>query len=188
MKQDKLEQFIRANRREFDAMEPPDDLWNKIKPTSSIDPKKTFKKYALRIAAAITIFLAAWFSNDLIRSFQFDHGADEMKNLSPAQMEQYQLLMEAELFYTSRINQARSDLTILAGEDKTIIRDINSDLSELDEVFEDLKNDLMDNGDNQEVIEAMIQNYRIKLDILEQMLEQLRRSEINQKNEVDHEI
>jgi hypothetical protein len=188
MKQDKLEQFVIENRRDFDILEPPENLWDKIKQTPPVKSHISWKTYALRMAAAITIFLVAWFSNDLVKSHYAGKQKDKTTNLGQEQMEQYQLLMEAELYYASRINQARVDLTQLAGNDKTILRDINTDLMELDEVFEDLKDDLMDNGDNQEVIEAMIQNYRIKLDILEQMLQQLQQSETHQKNEEDHEI
>ena len=53
---------------------------------------------------------------------------------------------------------------------------LNLDLVELEGVFEDLKKDLKDDSDNQEVIEAMIQNYRIKLEILEEMLLQLNKT------------
>jgi len=40
-------------------------------------------------------------------------------------------------------------------------------------VYEELKNDLDDHAANQEIIEAMIQNYRLRLGILEQILAQL---------------
>ena len=52
--------------------------------------------------------------------------------------------------------------------------DIKRDLSELDAIFLELKKDLNDNANNQEVIEAMIQNYMMKLEILEDMLEQIK--------------
>jgi hypothetical protein len=42
--------------------------------------------------------------------------------------------------------------------------------------------DLMDNIANEQIIEAMIQNYRIKLDILEGILSELK-NENNQYNE-----
>ncbi len=84
--------------------------------------------------------------------------------------EQMQMLMEAEVFYTSQINTAQEEFIMLSGDNKELIADIKYDLSELDKVFEELKNDLKENGDNQEVIEAMIQNYRIKLQILNEML------------------
>ena len=60
------------------------------------------------------------------------------------------------------------------------------ELVDLDQVYNDLKEDLKDNAANEEVIEAMIQNYRLKLDILEEMLVVLKQSNESQ-NEKEHE-
>ena len=65
---------------------------------------------------------------------------------------------------------------------------INFDLVELDEVFEELKNDLKDDSDNEEVIEAMIQNYRLKLQILNEMLEQLNKANKDEENSNEHDV
>ncbi|MGD2034222.1 MAG: hypothetical protein PVF73_04140, partial [Bacteroidales bacterium] len=48
--------------------------------------------------------------------------------------------------------------------------ELQTDLSELDSIYEGLKDDLKDNIANHEVIEAMIQNYRLRIAILEDML------------------
>ena len=50
-------------------------------------------------------------------------------------------------------------------------------MEELDQVYEELKEDLNDNASNPEVIEAMILNYRVKLEILEELLDQLKAKE-----------
>ena len=55
-------------------------------------------------------------------------------------------------------------------------------MEELDEVYDELKEDLKDNASNPEVIEAMILNYKVKLEILEDLLEQLKAKE-NQDEE-----
>jgi len=187
MKQDKLEQFIIENRKEFDMLEPPEKLWDRIKKPGPLQRKSLWTKRMLRIAAAIAIFLAAWFSNDLLTSDK-QNTVSNPPSMSPEQMEQYTLLMEAELFYSARIKQVKAELKTLANGDREIIQDVNTDLLELDEIFNELKNDLKDNVDNEEVIEAMIQNYRLKLGILEEMLKQMNRNESNHKNNSNHEI
>ena len=60
----------------------------------------------------------------------------------------------------------------------------DTDMEELDEVYVELKEDLKDNASNPEVIEAMILNYRVKLEILEDLLNQLKQKE-NQNDETD---
>lgn len=188
MKQDKLEKFVVENREAFDIYEPPEGMWDKIHPTSTSVRKFSWKTYGLRIAATIAIFIAAWFTNDLFDRQQDNKTAQSETELTPEQKAQYQLLMEAEGFYTSRISLAKQQITLMVGNDKEIIKDVNTDLVELDKVFEDLKNDLKDNGANEEVIEAMIQNYRIKLNILEEMLLQLKSSGSANDKTNDYEI
>jgi 3-hydroxyacyl-CoA dehydrogenase len=46
-------------------------------------------------------------------------------------------------------------------------------MSELDSMYYDLKSDLKDNMANQEVIEAIIENYRLKITILEDILTEI---------------
>ena len=52
----------------------------------------------------------------------------------------------------------------------------------------DIKKDLKDNIANQDVIEALIQNYRIKINILEDMLTVLKANENNHEKEKSHEL
>ena len=61
-------------------------------------------------------------------------------------------------------------------------RMLADDMEELDEVYLELKEDLKDNVSNPEVIEAMVLNYRVKLEILEDLLNQL-----NEKENQDYE-
>ena len=44
------------------------------------------------------------------------------------------------------------------------------DLTELDSIYSSLREDLKDDVANEEVIEAMVQNYRLRVEILEEML------------------
>ena len=48
------------------------------------------------------------------------------------------------------------------------------DLNQLDSLYTELKSDLRDNIANQEVIDAMIQNYRLRISILEELLSEIK--------------
>ncbi|MDY0286521.1 MAG: hypothetical protein RBR21_10340, partial [Bacteroidales bacterium] len=82
-------------------------------------------------------------------------------------------LQEAEAFYEARINQSKTRLASYSTQHPELLEEINNDLEQLSQVYEELKNDLDDHAANQEIIEAMIQNYRLRLGILEQILAQL---------------
>lgn len=77
-------------------------------------------------------------------------------------------IAELEQFYNGEINQK---ITLIKGqlEDDYILQD----LEDMDAAFVELKADLKDNVDNQEVISAMMENYRLKLQILEEILNEL---------------
>ena len=51
--------------------------------------------------------------------------------------------------------------------------DIESDLFELEKMYKELENDLEDNLYNREVIEAMIQNNRQRLEMVDRVLNQI---------------
>jgi len=184
MKNDKLEKFVIENREEFDVFEPDDKMWDKIQEATTPVKRLNWKTIAVRIAAVVVIFIASYFFHDLT---QKDNGQVAINTKEEQPNEQMQMLMEAEVFYTSKINTAKDEFVRLSGEDKKLIDDLNFDLGELDSIFEELKKDLKENGDNEEVIEAMIQNYRIKLQILEDMVKQMNKVSETQKTK-EHAI
>lgn len=188
MKPDKLEKFMLENREHFDVHGPPDELWENINKRVRPARKLQWQRVVWQSAAAVAIFLGSWIIHDLVQKggAEGDLAGEEM----PAQMvdERMQELVEAEVFYTSRINTARDEIFMLSGNDENLMQVLDYDLKELEQVFEELKNDLKDDGDNQEVIEAMIQNYRIKLGILEEMLLQLKKSSKPDENVNKNEI
>jgi hypothetical protein len=189
MKQDKLEQFVIENRDEFDVYEPGDELWDRIQKPSPKVIKLNWKTIAIRVAAVVVIFIASYFFHDMMQSEKSSHIAQQKIEMDDQQVELVQVLMEAEIYYSSQINSAKDEIFRLSGNNQELIDDINFDMVELDEVFQELKDDLKDNSDNEEVIEAMIQNYRIKLQVLEEILNQLEKTKNPDENENNnHEI
>ena len=79
-------------------------------------------------------------------------------------------LREAEMYYSGMIHTKLEEVKPLLREYPSLEEELNSDLSELDSIYSGLKSDLKDNIANHEVIEAMIQNYRLRISILEDML------------------
>lgn len=186
MKQDKLEHFIFENRDDFDVYEPSDELWDRIQKPSPKVIQLNWKTIAVRVAAVVVIFIASYFFHDMMQSENTQQIAQQQPEMEDQQMEQVQVLMEAEVFYSSQISNTKDEIFKLSGNDKELIDDINFDMVELDDIFQELKDDLKDNSDNEEVIEAMIQNYRIKLQVLEEILTQLNKTKNSNENENNH--
>ncbi len=79
---------------------------------------------------------------------------------------------EIENFYATEINQK---VSLIKNHDEGDF--ILKDLEEMDAVFAELKSDLKENLDNEEVITALMENYRLKLQILEEILNELEKEQ-----------
>lgn len=77
-------------------------------------------------------------------------------------------ISEAQNFYQDQI-----DAKLIAVSNHPDVEFVMEDLQALDEIFNELKNDLKDNAQNEEVVTAMIETYRMKLQILERILENI---------------
>ena len=87
--------------------------------------------------------------------------------MNPVAQEENEIV-ELERYYNGEINQ-RISLVKSQLNDHRILEDLNV----MDQAFAELKADLKDNVDNQEVITAMMENYQLKLQILEEIIKEL---------------
>jgi hypothetical protein len=162
---DNLEKFVRANSSEFDFKEPRPELWQDIE--KAITPKRVIPwRYYMSRAAVIILLIGAtlvaqrvWINLSEIRP---DRVTDVEIDIPE--------LREAEMYYSGMINAKLEEVKPLLREYPSLEEELHSDLSELDSIYSGLKSDLKDNIANHEVIEAMIQNYRLRISILEDML------------------
>ena len=180
MKPDKLEQFVLDNKKEFGAPTP--DVWSKIEKRQ---PKKKGRVISLqfvlsRAAAVIVIFFSSYYVHD----YRAKQKAQTNVEIVAETNTEYNQLKEAQLYYVSEIHDKSREFYSLTTNSPSVQADIKRDLSELDAIFLELKKDLNDNANNQEVIEAMIMNYMLKLEILEDMLEQIKPTQ-NNNNDYD---
>jgi hypothetical protein len=178
---DRLEGFVRSHSPEFDIHEPDDALWEKIR--KEIEPKKVIRwRYYLSRAAIIIFLIGASLMGQ--RIWMKNNSGLSQKN---AEVElNIPELQEAEMYYTGMINAKLEEVKPLLSEHPSLEIELNTDLSELDSIYAGLKNDLKDDIANQEVIEAMIQNYRLRISILEDLLNYLEPNKnMNETNNIE---
>ena len=179
MKTDKLEKFIIGHRHDFDDLTPDPKTWEKVGKRDRKTKIRTihWRLIILRAAAVLLIFIASYFFHDFLSNRQSaGKQRHEQSDGLPSGNNIARTLTEAEAFYSSQINSKKEEIFRFAGSHSEITQEVNVEFSQLDSVYTQLKRDLKDNADNQQVIEAMIQNYRIKLEILEDILNQLQQS------------
>lgn len=184
MNPDNLEKYILDNREQFDDMEPDPAIWERIETRKAPVIRINWGGVAWKAAAVVAIFISSYFFHDYMASRKQDKGFISGK-LDDMESPMVKELIEAEAYYTSQIDMRKQEVFKLTANSPDVQKEINTELVEMDKVFEELKDDLKDNADNEEVIEAMIQNYRLKLDILEEMLNRLKQSHETQNTEKD---
>lgn len=179
--EDQLKKFVDAHRDDFDDHTPPSGIWEAIDNELSKDTKriKTFSwaHYAKRAAAIIIIATVSIVVYELINSTSENstNNTDiaivevpEDKTVLPPE------IVEAEQYYSVKIEDKFSELKRYNVVYPELEEDIEIDMAELDSAYSELKKDLSEEMANEEIIEAMIQNYRLKLEILENILEELK--------------
>ncbi|MEM9051252.1 MAG: hypothetical protein AAGC47_04280 [Bacteroidota bacterium] len=166
-----MKSFFEKNREEFDDQNPP-DLWKDIEDKLP-EPKKEVKMVPLRmvwqVAAGVAILLGAtWFFNqaseDSHKVADSDHDTEQKINVPT-----YPELAEADFYYQTRINEAGEAL-----HDFELSEEDLGTIELLEEELDELRETLGNEPDDEQVVEAMIEIYRLKLSLMEDLLYQLK--------------
>ena len=181
---DRLEEQIRKNREMLDKYSPSNDVWKRIEKSTKRDKSLVIKW--LSIAAMITIilgfalvFIKPWHIR-LVSGNEYDNNKGESQGSAQ--------LKETEIYYNNLVNSLYREATPMLTGNPEIKKELSADITQLDSICSDIKKDLKDNVANQEVVEALIQNYRIKIRLLEDMLTLLKENDVNPKKNKSHEL
>jgi len=182
MKNDQLEQYIIKNRKEFDMFDPDINVWDRISNTQQKKKPRPFfgRPMFLKVASVAAIIIITF----SIQELRYNPGSllsgNKTDNFDENQIPE---LMEAKVYYTGMLNEKMNEIELMSTDSPEIIEDLNEDMGDLDNAYNSLKADLKDNISNREIIEAMIHNYRLKLQILEDFLRHLKKSDDENINE-----
>jgi hypothetical protein len=178
---DNFEEYIRQNRESLDRYNPPSSVWNKILRNIRLEKSPVYKW--LSIAAMVTFIIGSsvfFFKSGYLS--KSNGSIDLRSNQNNNQLE------ETEIYYNNLINSLYREATPFLTGNPEIKKEFVTDISHLDSICVEIKNDLKDNISNQEVVEALIQNYRIKIYLLEDMLTILKEDETNTDKNNNYEL
>lgn len=176
---DPWKELVDENRADFNSKEPR-DLWESIEEKLDDTETKEVKMVPLwkvyRVAAVLIIAVTA--------GYFLWNNEEETDHLKIAQVEESQPeitysdeFIEAENYYVAEIDQKMNELLELV-DDETLIEEINL----LKDEFDELKKEMGDNVNDQRIIEAMMQNYRLRLNLLKEMLSEMKKERTGTKN------
>jgi hypothetical protein len=162
---DNLKEHIANQREDFEVFDfEPSESWKNISERLEVKKRIPWGRIVKMGIAACLIMVTG------IAAFHFGKASGE-----EVAMQEWE---EAQQYYELQINTKLS-LVKSKLDDPMIMADMEA----MDEAIGELKRDLKDQVDNEEVVEAMMENYRLKLKILESIL-----FELNKDQNEDHEI
>jgi hypothetical protein len=164
-----LENKITENRFLFDDMEPENGHYDRFRQKlGKIRPvRKFYIPYYLKVAVVlILVSFSSIFIYEMIISPRFEKNRYSFGKLSP----EYR---EVEDYFIHTINVKYNQLQKLDIDDKTQKNMIIEELNEMDKIYQSLSKELQNDPNNERIINAMIQHYQLKLDILNEITNQL---------------
>lgn len=181
----RLEDFIKANKDEFNDLEPRMELWDRIEQNLDIKaaqpPKREAKTFSLafvlKVAASVIVVMGACFA--LYLNNQKRQGVD-LAAINPAYAKQ-------QVHYASLVENKRTELKELAKSDPQLYNEFSKELHKMDSVYRKLNADLATSPNQESVLRAMIRNLQIQTEVLNQQLsviEQFNQMKKEQKNEI----
>jgi hypothetical protein len=170
--EDNLKKFVKNHKNDFDTLTPQDKIWEGIHKEldSSI---KTTNKLIIWRAAAIILFI---FSIGLT----FYANRDSiLKNKS--QIVYDEEFLTTEKYYTSVIHEREQLVEMVAATYPEVKNDFELDWKTLDKSYSNLKDEYSKNQ-SREVLDALVQNLRSRVDLLNKQIEILESIESENKN------
>lgn len=168
---DDFEKYIMHHKSEFDDHQVDKlKLWKGIddrlpKPQKDVIP--LWKTIAFRVAASVVFFIG------IVMSFLMFNQASNETNIV------YVELNEIDMHYKELVNhqiQLIKNTSKLSEEERA---DFLLFLDDLDKEYRELKLELKDNVNNQKILEAIISNYRKKIQLMENLLKRSNQSNSN---------
>ena len=174
MQKNDLEQFIQNNREAFDDARPSLKLWAEIEkelggqetasPSANIHPLRSRRPW-YQIAASVAILLSVGAFGGAYLTKQ------SHQPTAQALIEQFAPEFgEMEAYYNQRIQEDYARLTSYTQDPE-----IDADLAQVDQAMEELRAELENAppGREEQIVQQLIESYRLKLQILERILEHI---------------
>lgn len=184
----KISEYIEDNRAEIDLDEPRIDLWMDIE--EELHPKvrkhwfsrAPFLKVAAIVLFSVGISYVSFGPASIFKAKGVENIAEAPSTpASEAELDLFASeedteLQEVETYYAMQVAKRQQNLEEYNLSEYTFSAQYLEELNSIDAAFEELRQELEQEGLYEHKIEAMVQTYELKIKILEQMLRQIRKA------------
>jgi hypothetical protein len=173
---DELEKHIKKGRAGMDIHDPDPGLWSRIETEL---PRRERRIGSYLWKAAVILIVAGTGLTVILRT----NDSPERNNDS-----QITVVKETYMYYNNQISSLYEEAGPLLTDNPDISLELEKSMGELDSLSVEIRKDLTDNIANEEVIGALIRNYRLRIELLEDMLVLMKEKEAENENYTDHEL
>jgi len=163
-----IEQIIKQHRANFDSEEPQNDHFDRFREKlhgHNQNQSKWQWNNLMKIAATVTILMIAGLTTYQLRDFKPQHFS--LGQVSP----EYK---EVENYFKTNINKQLDIIDQLTkSSDIQEQNRIKNDLAGMDQLYKQLEKELRANPKDERIIQAMIEHFQAKNNILRRIVEQL---------------
>jgi len=177
----KIEEKIRNNREKFDHADPPAGHFEKFQEkvqTMNAPAKKGIQRgFIIRVAAVIIVLITVSITLLTINNDLFHRSLFSESNAGEIPEE----LQEVQYYYTSLADQKLDEINALAASDEeaTKVKELAlQEMNALETTNEQLEEEYKESGNNDRILNAIINNYRIMTKLLDHII-----TEMDQTNE-----
>ncbi len=180
-----IEDYIRKNKEAFDSVEPP--AGHKERFLEKLPAQKNRTLVYLRYAASAAVIAVMMTLSGL---YVYDNWiTEEVHSELPTLADAGPSYAEAEAYFVSTIEKQRATINELSSEDLAKEKAMfEEDLKEMDKMYKQLQKDLDANPGDPRVINAMVKHYQMRINVMEQIVNQLKEVKRIKTNKTpDHE-
>jgi len=185
-----LEDIIRENKDKFNDREPREGHIDRFQEKLERYHKKTKKPFlnwgfALKAAAIgiLVVLSSLWLYDQLYTNQLVEH---------LAQREESKEVQEVQLYYSNLVEKKYNQIQDFNFKNEQQKKMLLEELSTMDSIYYNIKQDYKEHPNDPRVLNTLIRHYQMKLDVMNQVLEQLNqvkaiKNKNNNKNNKDYE-
>jgi hypothetical protein len=160
--QDKLEDFFKENRGEFDLESPPEQVWRSI--NRDLQRKKRYIRNTYYATAASLLLVIGSF-------FWLMHPSEHKTALADNAGVVVPNVIDTETYYTTLIEHQRAQLEQFSNAYPDVCKDFVGEIDTLNQLYGQLKIEYKSSNGNEAVLQAMIENLRTQVELLNRQMQ-----------------
>ena len=163
--QDRLEEFIRTRRDEFDEYDLPEHIWKGAEQKLRHSPVGLGWARVAAIAASLIILIGA------VGVYKMQQHRDRSVSTVALPSEPSGSTEEAEQYYGKVIAEKERELSVYNERFPDVCSDFNHEIDTLNRSYQSLKTECAHTACNDQVQQAIIQNLQTQLQLIQQQLQ-----------------